>query len=149
MAAETVGAYALSEAGSGSDAFALATRAALKGEHYRAQRPQAVDHQRQRGRIVLLFAIDPDAGYKGITAFLIEREFPGISRRQERGQARNPRVIHLRADSGRLPGAERERHWRDRQGIQDRDRDVERRAHRHRRADARVGRGALEYAGIR
>ncbi len=52
MAAETVGAYALSEAGSGSDAFALQTRAAAQRQRVRAQRPQAVDHQRQGGGIV-------------------------------------------------------------------------------------------------
>ena len=52
MATETVGAYALSEAGSGSDAFALQTRAATQRQRVRAQRPQAVDHQCQRGGTV-------------------------------------------------------------------------------------------------
>ena len=49
LAADTVGAYALSEAGSGSDAFALTTRAREDGDHFVLERPQAVDHQRQRG----------------------------------------------------------------------------------------------------
>ena len=48
--ATAVGAYALSEAGSGSDAFALTTRAREDGDRFRAERPQAVDHQRQRSR---------------------------------------------------------------------------------------------------
>ena len=47
MAADTCGAYALSEAGSGSDAFALQTRADAQGQRLRPERPQAVDHQRQ------------------------------------------------------------------------------------------------------
>ena len=50
LAADTVGAYALSEAGSGSDAFALTTRARRGRRRLRHQRPQAVDHQRQRSR---------------------------------------------------------------------------------------------------
>ena len=80
MATETVGAYALSEAGSGSDAFALQTRADAEGQRLRPQRPQALDHQRQRSRTVRSLR-DPRslAGYKGITAFLVEKDFPGFT----------------------------------------------------------------------
>jgi len=94
MAAETVGAYALSEAGSGSDAFALQTRAELK-VRLRHQRPQALDHQRQRIRpLRSLRHPRSSAGYKGITAFLIEKDFPRIHRRQKRRQTRHPRLFH-------------------------------------------------------
>jgi len=52
MAADTVGAYALSEANSGSDAFGLQTRAVVKGKRVRAEWPQAVDHQREGSRAI-------------------------------------------------------------------------------------------------
>ncbi|MGC2820469.1 MAG: acyl-CoA dehydrogenase family protein, partial [Candidatus Sulfotelmatobacter sp.] len=80
MAADTVGAYALSEAGSGSDAFALQTRAELKGSDYVVNgRKLWITNAKESGLFVLFATIDPSAGYKGITAFLIEKDFPGFS----------------------------------------------------------------------
>jgi alkylation response protein AidB-like acyl-CoA dehydrogenase len=80
MAADTVGAYALSEAGSGSDAFALQTRAELKGSEYVLNgRKLWITNSKEAGLFVLFATIDPTAGYKGITAFLIEKDFPGFS----------------------------------------------------------------------
>src|ERR1700682_4105344 len=80
MAADTVGAYALSEAGSGSDAFALQTRAALKGsEHLLNGRKLWITKVKEAGLFVLFATLDPTAGYKGITAFLVENSFPGFS----------------------------------------------------------------------
>ena len=80
MAADTVGAYALSEAGSGSDAFALQTRAELKGNEYILNGRKLWITNGKEGGIFILFAtVDPAAGYKGITAFIIEKEFPGFS----------------------------------------------------------------------
>jgi alkylation response protein AidB-like acyl-CoA dehydrogenase len=80
MATETVGAYALSEAGSGSDAFALQTRAQLKGSEYVLNgRKLWITNAKEAGLFVLFATIDPAAGYKGITAFLIEKDFPGFS----------------------------------------------------------------------
>jgi alkylation response protein AidB-like acyl-CoA dehydrogenase len=80
MAADTVGAYALSEAGSGSDAFALQTRAELKGSEYVLNgRKLWITNSKEAGLFVLFATIDPAAGYKGITAFLMEKDFPGFS----------------------------------------------------------------------
>jgi butyryl-CoA dehydrogenase/short/branched chain acyl-CoA dehydrogenase len=80
MAADTVGAYALSEAGSGSDAFALQTRAELNGGDYVINgRKLWITNAKESGMFVLFATIDAAAGYKGITAFLIEKDFPGFS----------------------------------------------------------------------
>ncbi|MGC2173787.1 MAG: acyl-CoA dehydrogenase [Candidatus Sulfotelmatobacter sp.] len=80
MAADTVGAYALSEAGSGSDAFALQTRAELKGGEYALNgRKLWITNGKEAGLFILFATIDPAAGYKGITAFLIDKDFPGFS----------------------------------------------------------------------
>jgi alkylation response protein AidB-like acyl-CoA dehydrogenase len=80
MAADTCGAYALSEAGSGSDAFALQTRAELKGSDYVLNgRKLWITNAKEAGLFVLFATIDPTAGYKGITAFLVEKDFPGFS----------------------------------------------------------------------
>ncbi len=80
MAVETVGAYALSEAGSGSDAFALQTRATLQGSDYVLNgRKLWITNGKEAGLFILFATLDPAAGYKGITAFLIEKDFPGFS----------------------------------------------------------------------
>ena len=80
MAADTVGAYALSEANSGSDAFGLQTRAVLKGSEYVLNgRKLWITNAKEAGLFVLFATLDPTAGYKGITAFLIESSFPGFS----------------------------------------------------------------------
>ena len=80
MASETLGAYALSEAGSGSDAFALQTRGQLKGNEYVLNgRKLWITNSKEAGLFVLFATLDPDAGYKGITAFLIEKDFPGFA----------------------------------------------------------------------
>jgi butyryl-CoA dehydrogenase/short/branched chain acyl-CoA dehydrogenase len=74
MASEIVGAYALSEAGSGSDAFALQTRATLKGSEYVLNgRKLWITNGKEAGLFVLFATLDPSAGYRGITAFLIEK----------------------------------------------------------------------------
>ena len=92
--------------------------------------------------LFIVFAtVNPEAGYRGITAFLVERGTPGLHRRQEGRQARHPREQHLRAALRGLPRAAGERARRGRQGLQGRDRDAERGPHRHRRADARPGAG--------
>jgi alkylation response protein AidB-like acyl-CoA dehydrogenase len=80
MAADTVGAYALSEAGSGSDAFALATKAENKGDHYVLNgRKLWITNGKEAGLFILFATLDASAGYKGITAFLVEKDFPGFS----------------------------------------------------------------------
>jgi alkylation response protein AidB-like acyl-CoA dehydrogenase len=80
LATERVGAYALSEAGSGSDAFALATKAEDKGSHYLLKGNKLWITNGNEADIFIVFAnIDPSKGYKGITAFIVERDFPGFS----------------------------------------------------------------------
>ncbi|HEY6272258.1 MAG TPA: acyl-CoA dehydrogenase [Terriglobales bacterium] len=80
MVADTVGAYALSEAGSGSDAFAMQTRAQLKGSDYMLNgRKLWITNGKEAGVFILLATIDPAAGYKGVTAFIVEKSFPGFS----------------------------------------------------------------------
>ncbi|MGH9509421.1 MAG: acyl-CoA dehydrogenase [Terriglobales bacterium] len=80
MTRDLVGAYALSEAGSGSDAFALQTRAELRGSEYVLNgRKLWITNGKEAGLFVLFATMDPSAGYKGITAFLVEKTFPGFS----------------------------------------------------------------------
>ena len=99
----------------------LQTRAVDAGDHYRLTgRKLWITNAAEAGLFLLFANLNPEAGYKGITAFLIEREFPGFQGRQERRQAGHPRVFHLRIDPGRLPGAEVECHRRNRQRLQDR-----------------------------
>src|SRR5689334_6720240 len=80
MATDLVGAYALSEAGSGSDAFALSTKAELKGSDYVLNgRKLWITNGKEAGLFILFATVDPGAGYKGITAFIVERDFPGFT----------------------------------------------------------------------
>lgn len=75
-----VGAYALSEAGSGSDAFALACRATDRGDHFLLNgRKLWITNAIEAGVFVVFANVNPELGYKGITAFLVEREFPGFT----------------------------------------------------------------------
>jgi butyryl-CoA dehydrogenase/short/branched chain acyl-CoA dehydrogenase len=80
LAADTVGAYALSEAGSGSDAFALQTRAEAVPGGYRINgRKLWISNAREAGLFIVFATLDPAAGYKGITAFLVEKGTPGFT----------------------------------------------------------------------
>ena len=80
MATDTCGAYALSEASSGSDAFGLQTRAEIKGTDYVLNgRKLWITNGKEAGLFVLFATLDPSAGYKGITAFLVEKDFSGFS----------------------------------------------------------------------
>src|SRR5438128_6076780 len=80
LSADTVGAYALSEAGSGSDAFALATKGEDKGDHFVLNgRKLWITNGAEAGLFIVFANVAPDKGYRGITAFLVERDFPGFS----------------------------------------------------------------------
>ncbi len=80
MATRMVGSYALSEASSGSDAFALQTRAELRGDHYVLNGQKLwITNAREAGIFIVFASVDLSKGYKGITAFLVERETPGLS----------------------------------------------------------------------
>ncbi|HKP84944.1 MAG TPA: acyl-CoA dehydrogenase family protein, partial [Blastocatellia bacterium] len=75
-----LGAYALSEAGSGSDAFALATKAEDKGDAYVLNgRKLWITNGAEAGLFIVFANVAPDKGYRGITAFLVEREFAGFT----------------------------------------------------------------------
>ncbi|MGH9752374.1 MAG: acyl-CoA dehydrogenase [Blastocatellia bacterium] len=77
---DTVGAYALSEAGAGSDAFALQTRAAVDGDIYILNgRKLWITNGNEAGVFIVFANLDPSKGYKGITAFVVEKDFPGFS----------------------------------------------------------------------
>ncbi len=80
LASEKVGAYALSEAGSGSDAFAMQTRAVDKGDHYLLNGQKLWITNGNEAEIFVLFAnANPEAGYRGITAFVVEKSFEGFA----------------------------------------------------------------------
>ena len=80
MAESKVGAYCLSEAGSGSDAFALATRAVEDGDHYVINGRKLWITNGNEAEIFIVFAnANPEQGYKGITAFIVEKNTPGFS----------------------------------------------------------------------
>ncbi len=80
LASGKVGAYALSEAGSGSDAFALTTRAVDNGDHFVLNGQKLWITNGNEAEIFIMFAtVDPAAGYKGITAFIVEKGFEGFS----------------------------------------------------------------------
>jgi alkylation response protein AidB-like acyl-CoA dehydrogenase len=80
LAHETVGAYALSEARSGSDAFALETRAVRRGDDYILNGQKLwITNAMEAGLFLVFATVDPAAGYKGISAFLVEKGTPGFS----------------------------------------------------------------------
>ena len=80
LATKKVGAYCLSEASSGSDAFALKATAKQDGDHYVLNGAKLWITNANEADIFIVFAtIDPEAGYKGITAFVVERNFEGFS----------------------------------------------------------------------
>ena len=80
LTADTVGAYALSEPGSGSDAFGMASRATKKGDTWILDgRKMWITNGAEAGVFVVFANANPSAGYKGITAFIVERDFPGFA----------------------------------------------------------------------
>jgi len=80
LATDTIGAYALSEAKSGSDAFALETRATRRGDDYVLNGQKLwITNAKEAGVFIVFATIDPAAGYKGITAFLVEKGTAGFS----------------------------------------------------------------------
>ena len=106
MAAETVGAYALSEAGSGSDAFALQTRAELKGNEYVLNgRKLWITNGKEAGLFVLFATVDAAAGYKGITAFIIEKQFAGftVGKKEDKLGIRASSTCELILEDCRVP----------------------------------------------
>ncbi|HWI18296.1 MAG TPA: acyl-CoA dehydrogenase [Vicinamibacterales bacterium] len=80
FATSMIGAYCLSEAGSGSDAFALATRAVEKGDGYSITgRKLWITNGNEADMFIVFANVNPDAGYRGITAFIVDRGTPGFT----------------------------------------------------------------------
>jgi short-chain 2-methylacyl-CoA dehydrogenase len=105
-ARDTVTSYALSEAGSGSDAFALATRAVENVDHYRLTgRKLWITNAAEAGFFLLFATVNPELGYKGITAFLVEREFAGFSvgKKEDKLGIRASSTCELILDDCRVP----------------------------------------------
>src|SRR5215813_5716548 len=106
MASEVCGAYALSEAGSGSDAFALQTKAELKDNDYVLNgRKLWITNGKEAGLFVLFATVDPSAGYRGITAFLIEKSFPGftVGKKEDKLGIRASSTCELILEDCRIP----------------------------------------------
>jgi butyryl-CoA dehydrogenase/short/branched chain acyl-CoA dehydrogenase len=106
MTSATVGAYALSEAGSGSDAFALQTRAELKGSDYILNgRKLWITNGKEAGVFILFASVDPGAGYKGITAFIVEKNFPGftVGKKEDKLGIRASSTCELILEDCRVP----------------------------------------------
>jgi alkylation response protein AidB-like acyl-CoA dehydrogenase len=106
LASGTVGAYALSEAGSGSDAFALQTHAQRIHAGYRLNgRKLWISNARESGLFIVFATIDPRAGYKGITAFLVEKGTPGfeVGRKEDKLGIRASSTCELIFDYCEIP----------------------------------------------
>src|SRR5437879_9637859 len=106
LASNLVASYALSEAGSGSDAFAMATRADDHGDHFLVTgRKLWITNAAEAGFFLLFANANPAAGYKGVTAFLVEREFPGfqVGKKEEKLGLRASSTCELILDNCRVP----------------------------------------------
>jgi len=106
LAGEVVGSYALSEAGSGSDAFALQTRAFDDGDAWRIEgRKLWITNGDEAGVYIVFANVDPEAGYRGITAFIVERDFAGFSvgKKEDKLGIRASSTVELILDGCRVP----------------------------------------------
>jgi alkylation response protein AidB-like acyl-CoA dehydrogenase len=106
LATDTVGAYCLSEAGSGSDAFALQTRAEDKGDHYLLNgRKMWITNGNEAGIFIVFANLDPSKGYKGITAFVVEKDFEGftVGKKEDKLGIRASSTCELLFDNCRVP----------------------------------------------
>ena len=108
LASDTVGAYALSEAGSGSDAFALTTRAVEDGDAYVVSgRKLWITNGSEAGLFIVMATVDPEAGYRGITAFVVEGDRPGfrVGKKEDKLGIRASSTCELVLDECRVPRA--------------------------------------------
>lgn len=106
LASETVGAYALSEAGSGSDAFALATRAVRDGEDWvLTGRKLWITNGKEAGLFIIFANANPEAGYRGITAFLVEAGTEGfaVGKKEDKLGIRASSTTELILEGVRVP----------------------------------------------
>jgi alkylation response protein AidB-like acyl-CoA dehydrogenase len=108
LAGEIVGAYALSEAGSGSDAFALQARARQDGDDWILNGTKLWITNGGEAELFIVFAnADPDQGYRGITAFLVERDTPGftVGKKEDKLGIRASSTVELIFEECRVPAA--------------------------------------------
>jgi short/branched chain acyl-CoA dehydrogenase len=108
LSADTIASYALSEAGSGSDAFALATVAVEDGDRFLLTgRKLWITNAGEAGLFLLFANANPSAGYRGITAFLIEREFAGfqVGKKEDKLGLRASSTCELILDNCAVPKA--------------------------------------------
>ena len=108
LCTEMVGAYALSESASGSDAFGLATRAEERdGTWTLTGRKHWITNGAEAGFYIVFATVDPSKGHKGITAFLVERSFPGFSvgRKEDKLGIRASSTTELILDGVEVPAA--------------------------------------------
>ena len=108
LASKWVGAYALSEAGSGSDAFALACRATDRGDHFELTgRKLWITNAAEAELFIVLATVDPAKGYKGITAFLVERSSDGfqVGKKEDKLGIRASSTCELILEGCRVPRA--------------------------------------------
>src|SRR6185436_9742199 len=106
MASDTIGAYALSEAGSGSDAFAMAARATEQGGDWAISGRKLWITNGNEANLFIVFAnVNPKEGYRGITAFLVERGFPGftVGKKEDKLGIRASSTCELLFDGCRVP----------------------------------------------
>src|ERR1044072_7220608 len=106
LAAEKVGAYALSEAGSGSDAFAMQTKAVDKGDHFVLNGQKLWITNGNEAEIFVVFAnAKPEEGYKGITAFVVEKGFAGfaVGKKENKLGIRASSTTEIIFDNCRVP----------------------------------------------
>ena len=106
LASEWIGAYALSEAGSGSDAFALSCRATPDGDDWViAGQKLWVTNGQEASTYIVFATVDPDAGYKGITAFMVDRDSDGFSvgKKEDKLGIRASSTTELILDGVRVP----------------------------------------------
>jgi alkylation response protein AidB-like acyl-CoA dehydrogenase len=108
LATDTVGAYALSEAGSGSDAFALQMRAEKRGDFYLLNGQKLfITNAREAGLFIVFATLDPNAGYKGITAFLVDKRVPGftIGKKEDKLGIRASSTCEIILEDCKVPAA--------------------------------------------
>ncbi len=108
LASSTVGAYALSEAGSGSDAFAMTTRGSAQGDEFVISgRKLWITNGSEAGVFIVFANINPDAGHRGITAFIVERGVEGftVGKKEDKLGIRASSTCELIFDGCRIPRA--------------------------------------------
>ena len=107
LATDMIGAYALSEAGSGSDAFALTCRATQDGDDWVLTGQKLwITNGSEAGTYIVFATIDPEAGYKGITAFMVDRDVEGftVGKKEDKLGIRASSTTEIILENVRVPG---------------------------------------------